>query len=81
MRNWGLVLRAAPQQIKSVRGAEVEEGKYTFRGIRPGKYRLFALDYSQLPDEDPLQGLPGSLIDHRTLDARRLGGQGRAHHR
>jgi hypothetical protein len=50
----GIFLLADPKEIKGAVGGDVEDGKYSFKGVRPGKYRLFALDYAHLPDDTDL---------------------------
>jgi hypothetical protein len=37
--------------IKEATLTELEDGKFSLSGIRPGKYRLFAVDFSQLSDD------------------------------
>jgi len=47
----GIFLLADPKEIKGATSTELEDGKYSFKGVRPGKYRLFALDYALLPED------------------------------
>jgi len=43
-----VVLETAPKEMDEDHAARVSDGKYSFKRIRPGKYRLFALDMLEL---------------------------------
>ena len=46
-----IYLVADHKTIKEASLTELEDGKFSLSGIRPGKYRLFAVDFSQLSDD------------------------------
>ena len=41
-------LEADPKRVDDENATRVTDGKYSFRAIRPGKYRLLAIDMLQL---------------------------------
>jgi hypothetical protein len=56
------ILVQDPNSITTWRDAPASDGKFTFHGIRPGKYRLFAVDpvsFGGLSTLDPLKSIAG----------------------